>query len=96
MSKKEVSLNEMLKDLIKFAEFCPDETQNLRLSRGLNVSIKKIKDVYHFAISRDKHIQPSMAEWKIVLNNMPFNKGGETPRIYKREGRTYFFAVLEK
>lgn len=94
MSKKEVGLKDILKDLIRIAEFTPDKNFNKDLSSGLRISVKKAGDVFNIGISR-RNIQPSMMEWSIVMKNFPFNIKMPTPKIYKIDGRIYMVVFVK-
>ena len=92
--KKKSSLKEILEDLIKICDFSRNNRQEIKLSGGLKISCVRIEDDYHLELTRINN-KPSMVEWGVVLDNMPFFNY-VPPTIQKIKGQLYFIGILKK
>lgn len=92
--KKTIRLENIVKELLNLSDFTQGIKQEISLTRGLRIGIRTLKDCREIEISREG-VQPSMAEWYIVINKAGF-KEKITPRIMKENGRTYIRGSYKK
>lgn len=93
MEKTKVLLSKILDDLFKMADFVPYKEHKIKLDGGLEIRIKKVIENYHLIITREK-VQPSLMEWKIVLEKAGLKM--KPPTTYKKENQFYLMGIFER